>query len=142
MRFWANRSKPIEVTLIALALWWALVLVLPWDVFSNSPSFRTMADLFPETVWACIAFAIGAVNLYGMLFKRFYARVLGLSMASGFWISVSVSLAYSYYTDTDANLFIDIMKAVFSTTGTGTYFIIATVSAWVSRKVAEQHGRK
>jgi hypothetical protein len=117
--------KPIETCIIALSLWWAFILALPMKTFNTSPSYRIMAHIAPEQVWAGVFMGVTIIMLLGMVYERFYFRMVGLIASAFLWIFLATMFAVG-------NI---------ATTGTGTYFIVFCLTTYVIYKVGEHHGR-
>ncbi|XKK29153.1 hypothetical protein HFP64_23905 [Bacillus sp. AC79A.1] len=45
----------VEIGLISIALWWAVLLLSPIATFKNSV-YSTMEQVMPEQLWACNAY--------------------------------------------------------------------------------------
>lgn len=84
-----------------------------------------MAAFASEEVWAAAFFVVACMKFYGMIFDRFYIRMVGLIASAGLWIFVSAMMAVG-------NI---------ATTGTGVYFIVFCLTTYVIYKVGEQSGR-
>lgn len=123
-KFVINQVKPIEVALIASAYWWSFILIVPTETFDSAKAYSAMANLAGEEVWSGLFFIVASINLYSMIFERFPLRVIGLIASTGLWAFVATMFAIG-----------DI-----ATTGTGIYFIVACLNAFVVYKVGEQHG--
>jgi len=121
---WLENVKAIETTLFSLALWWAFILALPTDTFGSSITYNAMARFASEGVWATAFFTVAFMTLFGMIFERFYIRMVGLIASAGLWIFVAAMMAVS-------NI---------ATTGTGVYFIVFCLTTYVIYKVGEQRG--
>lgn len=52
-----------EYSSAVIALIWAVVLILPGDLFSGIARYRVMADYAPDTLWG-LFFAIGGILLF------------------------------------------------------------------------------
>jgi hypothetical protein len=120
-----DHVKAIEVSLIAAALWWAFILAMPLNTFETAQAYRAMEGIASEEVWSGIFFVIAILNIYGMLAERYKFRLVSLVLSSGLWVFIAAMFAMG-------NL---------ATTGTGIYFIVACLNAFVVYKVGEQRGR-
>lgn len=120
-----DNTKAIETALIACAMWWAFILGIPLETFDSSNSYKAMAGIAGEEVWSAVFFVVAILNSYGMIFERKLVRQVSLIASAGLWVFVSAMFAIS-------NL---------ATTGTGIYFIVACLNAYVVYKVGEQNGR-
>jgi hypothetical protein len=125
LRYAASNVKAIETALIASAMWWAFILMVPLETFDSSTSYDAMANIASEEVWSAVFFVVAVLNIYGMIFERKIVRQIALVLSNGLWVFVSAMFAIS-------NL---------ATTGTGIYFIVACLNAFVVYKVGEQNGR-
>lgn len=123
-KFVINQVKPIEAAIVASLLWWSFILAVPTSTFDSAKAYSAMSNVAPEEVWSVIFFILAIVNLYGMISEAFQARMLGLICSCGLWAFVATMFAIS-----------DI-----ATTGTGIYFIVACLNAFVVYKVGEQRG--
>jgi hypothetical protein len=83
--------KIAETSLMLVALWWGVLLIIPARTFSN-PVYHAMESLMPESVWGIQCLFIGIVLLCGMVVRNKLLRNIGLLLSTGFWIFVSVSL--------------------------------------------------
>lgn len=126
---WAKRAldnvKAIEVALAASAMWWSFILAVPLETFDSSPSYKAMSGIASEEVWSAVFFVVAIGMMYGMIFEQKLVRQVALVASNGLWVFVSAMFAIS-------NL---------ATTGTGIYFIVACLNAYVVYKVGEQNGR-
>lgn len=120
-----DQVKPIETALIACAMWWAFILIIPLNTFEGGRAYDAMAGIASEEVWSAAFFVVACLNIYGMIFERKMVRQIALVASSGLWVFVSAMFAIS-----------DL-----ATTGTGIYFIVACLNAYVVYKVGEQNGR-
>ena len=57
----------IHAALTAVMAWLALVLALPSDTFSSSPSFHVMAAMASEDHWAMAFWLVASVGFVGLL---------------------------------------------------------------------------
>lgn len=119
-----NQVKPIEAAIVASLLWWSFILAVPINTFDSAKAYSAMSNVAGEEVWSVVFFILAIVNLYGMISERFQVRMLGLILSCGLWAFVATMFAIS-----------DI-----ATTGTGIYFIVACLNAFVVYKVGEQRG--
>jgi hypothetical protein len=119
-----KKFKALETGLAAYALYWGLLLLLPYHTFSVS-AYSGMAAVADEIYWGAFALSVGVSQMYGMLFCS-NPKVKGffLLVAAGFWYFV-----FSMF-----------MIGNPFTTG-GTYIITAILCSYLFVKVGEQHGR-
>ncbi len=120
-----DNVKAIECAITALCIWWSFILALPTDTFSTSTAYRAMAHFASEGTWSIVFLIIGLMMFFGMVFERFWIRMVGLVAAAAIWIFVSAMMAV----------------AELATTGTGVYFIVFCLTTYVIYKVGEQRGR-
>lgn len=123
-RYAVGQVKAIEVAIIASLMWWAFILFIPLETFDSAPAYKAMANIAREEVWSIVFLIVALINLYGMICEDFKFRQAGLIISTGLWIFVATMFAIS-----------DI-----ATTGTGIYFIVACLNAFVVYKVGEQRG--
>lgn len=116
-----SKFNPVEVALMFIALWWAIILRLPFDTFSN-PAYMAMAALFPKYIWSFIAFIISSCHFTSMLIDNVILKKLSLFSIIAFFVFIAVML------------FIGDL----SNTGTGTYFILSGLASWIYWKVGER----
>jgi hypothetical protein len=120
-----DHIKAIELSLIAAALWWSFILAMPIETFSTSVAYKAMAGIASEEVWSGIFLTVALLNIYGLIVEKYLIRTISLVISSGLWVFVSAMFAMSSL----------------ATTGTGIYFIVACLNAFVVYKVGEQRGR-
>jgi CHASE2 domain-containing sensor protein len=69
---------------------WGIWLLLPWDTFGASPSFRAMKAFAPEWIWgASIAF-VGFLQTLATLRKNYRARIVTAMLAIFFWLAIVI----------------------------------------------------
>ncbi|MNJ03798.1 hypothetical protein D3C73_1642680 [compost metagenome] len=76
-------------------------------------------------MWAVVFLVVAIFSFVGMIYERKNIRMVGLILGSTLWIFVAAMMAVG-------NI---------ATTGTGTYFVIFCLNAFVVYKVGEKHGR-
>jgi hypothetical protein len=126
-----HKVKAIELSLTLVALWWSIVLGLPYDTFSSSMDYDAMAGMASEGVWSLYFLCLGLVQSYGMfnenivlLYKKVNTKRLALLVSTGAWFFVASMFAIG-------NI---------ATTATGVYFILGCLSAWLYVKVGGNNG--
>lgn len=117
-----DQSKAVESAIIAGLLWWAFILALPFDTFDTSIAYRAMSGIAREEVWSGIFFVVAIASLYGMIMEQYSIRVTSLVISTGLWTFIAAMMA----------------MGSLATTGTGIYFIVACLNAFVVYKVGEQ----
>lgn len=120
-----KRFKALETGLAAYALYWGVLLLLPYNTFNTAAnSYSGMVALAPESHWGTFALLVGAAQMYGMLIAGDRLRAFFLLVAAGFW--------YFVFT-----MFMIINPF---TTG-GTYIITAILCSYLFVKVGGLNGR-
>jgi hypothetical protein len=117
-----KRFRAVEVATTSLALWWGLILILPFDTFSSSSSYKAMAGIASEPCWGLFMLAIGTAQLFGMILNNYFIKRYSLLLATGIWVFISAMFGLS----------------TFFSTASGTYFIIACLTGWLYMKVGGQ----
>lgn len=116
----------VEVATTSIAIWWGIILILPYDTFSEAVAYGAMSTLAPEFVWALVLLLIGFLQLYGIVRDHYSFKRFTLLFATGVWIFIATMFA---------------LGSPFNT-ATGTYVIIGCLTGWLYTKVGEQkHGR-
>lgn len=128
IRDWYKRAfhsvKIIESAIVGCLLWWAFILIVPLNTFETSIAYKAMAGIASEEVWSGVFFIVGILALYGMLTERYWIRRAALVLSNGLWFFVATMFAIG----------------TLATTGTGIYFVVACLNAYVVYKVGEEHG--
>ncbi|MEC0276874.1 hypothetical protein [Peribacillus frigoritolerans] len=115
----------MEVAMTSLALWWGIILLLPYHTFPTSIAYQAMAGIANETVWGLFMLLIGSAQLLGTIHNNYQLKRVSLLAATGVWFFIASMFGIS-------ELF---------TTATGTYFIIGCLTGWLHMKVGAQNGR-
>ncbi|AKE16163.1 TPA: hypothetical protein QC128_005111 [Bacillus cereus] len=95
----------VEIGLISIALWWAVLLLSPIATFKNSV-YSTMEQVMPEQLWGMQCLFISFFLLYGVATDNKIIRSIGLLISIGFWTFVSVSLWLSDSATTGTSYFV------------------------------------
>lgn len=114
--------RGIEFFLAMTALWWSLLLFYPIDTFSTSSSYRVLANITSENIWAAYFLALTVIHIIGMILNCKRIKRLGILAAMGIWIFVGVGI---YLGNSAA-------------TGSGSYIAIAGLCGWLYVKVGGQ----
>ena len=114
----------------ALHFFWAVELLWP-GYLTNSPAFKAMRDLAPESVWAAVVLVLGGVMVIGELRQSLPLRRIGLLATGMFWAFSATMFATA---------------GTLLTLGWGTYVMIAlSALALFGRTFSEEgqqeHGR-
>ena len=113
----------IEMMSGMLALFWGIILLLPFDTFSSTPSYFAMQTIAPEIAWG-LAVAIGGMaQMISVLFLSNYARKLTAGISIFIWWFV-------------AGMFI-VSNSI--STAVPVYSIIALSSSWSFIRLLQRH---
>lgn len=89
----AKPSDWIEVFSSLLAWCWGILLILPYDTFGSTLSYRTMAFLAPEESWGFLFILIALLHGLSLCAGFFELRVPACWLASFIWSFVGVLFA-------------------------------------------------
>ena len=88
--------EPIEALLSAISLGWAIVLLLPSQIFALTPSYRAMASLSSnETIWGLSILAIGLLSAWAWSSGQRSWRRLAAALQAFLWLFITVMLMRS-----------------------------------------------
>lgn len=117
-------TKPIEVALIALALWWGIALSLPFDTFSLY-SYSAMAEIAPEWAWALLFYVVSVLQFFGLTYNKYQMKLLSNLISTGLWIFIATMFFVSEF----------LVAGGVVTTAFGTYLIVSFINAWVCVRI-------
>lgn len=120
-----KRFRAVEVATTSLAIWWGIILLLPFNTFVISSSYSAMAGLATETAWGIIMLAQGVIQLTSMVFRFKKIKQFSYLVATFLWFFIAAMFAVGEL----------------SNTATGTYAIIGCLTGWLYLKVGDQNGR-
>lgn len=120
-----KRFRAVEVATTSLALWWGLILIMPFSTFGLSVSYNAMVGVADENTWAVYMLALGLLQFVSMLTNNIFLKQISLLAATGTWFFVATMFGFG-------NIF---------NTATGTYAIVAFLTGWLYTKVGGQNGR-
>ncbi len=84
------RYKSIEFICAFQALMWGLWLSYPANSFASTSSYKFMASILSENVWAHIMVFLGALTLWGMMFGNMWVKRIIFVCGLFIWITVGV----------------------------------------------------
>lgn len=122
----SKKLRAIEVAVTSIAIWWGIILVLPFNTFGISDSYEAMEALAPESFWGVFMIGMGFSHLLSMTYNLSRLKRFTLLIATGVWIFIASMFAIGNPMNT----------------ATGTYAIIGVLTGWLYTKVGEQkYGR-
>ena len=86
-------TRLVELGSAAVALWWALLLLLPVHLFRTNAAFEMLPRLGPEWAWGAFSLAVGLLQGIALLRRRPLLRWLGLFLCAMLWGGVCACLA-------------------------------------------------
>jgi hypothetical protein len=118
-----NLSRVVELFLMMLALWWAIVLMLPTSTFSTSDAYLPMAMVASEGMWASYFLFISIVQWLGLWYVNKKTILSGLLLSMTTWMFIGTMM----------------MIGSPASTGSGIYILISLLcaSAYFHKGVAE-----
>lgn len=113
-RLWGLNTLSAELFLSALALSWGMWLLLPFESYTTTPTYRYLSAWGPEWIFGMLTMLVGIIQYVGVLlgvtnyFQQWRFRIgggiLGVaiwgSIALSFWLSNPFSTAPIIYTIT------------------------------------------
>ena len=104
-------TKLVKCGSAAVAIWWAVLLLLPVHLFSTNLSFLGLSHMGNSSLWATGAASVACLQLYGLysqsLFFRwaghvaaamFYAFITaGVYLGAHFWFHLPVNTGFGVY---------------------------------------------
>ena len=78
-------TRLVEGGSAAVALWWALLLLLPVHLFRSNASFEILPRLGPEWAWGVASLAAGLLQAGAVLRRRPLLRWLGTFLSAMLW---------------------------------------------------------
>ena len=90
----------LELICAIEAILWGTWLLVPWDMFSASKTFRFMNTIAPEWVWGLTVCLLGVCQLCGLLVKSYKTRRLAAVLSIFTWTLVSIAVIAGNYQST------------------------------------------
>ena len=125
-RFTVSRIPIIDFILSLISTWWAIVLILNPNLFSEYPQqYNAFGKILPEYGWMIMFIVAASVKVVGIFMEMRFLRKIGLIMSAVIYSLI----VYCFINSTGGQ-----------STGIGTYFAMATMALWGIREVERTHG--
>jgi hypothetical protein len=91
-------TKTLEVAVGIIALGWGMLLLAPWDTFSQGPAYTVMARSgIPENAWGCLFFISGAGQLLALWRNSVTGRRVLSIVGGAIWMFTAAMYLLSNY---------------------------------------------
>lgn len=90
-------ERPVSTVLSVYAIGWGIILLAPTNTFGRSPSYASMAALFPENVWGISVVILGVAQFYGAVAQSHRVAVVGTFFSILLWLLVCAQMTFSNY---------------------------------------------
>ncbi|MGA4519263.1 hypothetical protein ACPA0F_18555 [Solibacillus silvestris] len=118
----------LKIFTTSIAIWWGVVLILPFDTFSTAVPYRAMAEIASEFYWGLLMLLMGCSHLIGITYSLKKIERASFLIATFVWIFIAAMFAFGSPPNT----------------ASGTYAIIGLLTGWLYTKVKvgeNTHGR-
>lgn len=105
--------KVVEIFLMAVAFWWAFVLLLPFTTLEYLELYTRMLSMAGENVWGLYFLFMGALHFVGLRYRKHKLMLIGLMLSTFTWMLIGMLM----------------MMDLTGVIGAGTYMMIALLSA-------------
>ena len=120
--------RTLKIFSTSIAMWWGVVLILPFDTFSTALSYKAMAGIAPEFYWGLLMLIMGLAHLIGITYSLKKIEKASFLIATFVWIFIAAMFTIGSPPNT----------------ASGTYALIGLLTGWLytNVKVGENtHGR-
>lgn len=87
-------GRTVEIVFLFLTFGWGAWIVMPWDTFHTSPSYKVLSFIAPEWLWGATALLIGTCRINGLVFDNYPLRIFAAGAGCGIWWTTWVGIAW------------------------------------------------